>query len=449
MLASCPERLHVPQRLPPSQSLPLPRHEVSDPARIKHVALGTYGLPSPISPPPSSGAHDLSSDALLASAVVNPRMGPSALDVTLSPPLPLAELGDPFELLPPPCMGLRTPPRTSQGWRADLDDDHNDGDFGADSLRAPATGLLSPPADAFLANAEVGLGLETGHPESPASVSSDLEAVAYEGLRICLDSSEYWANVPFRLERQVKVEDNKGTVRTPSPPPPPCQPKPRQLDSLLDPAEEEDRKPDLSAPIDTHAGVRPPDNVTVRVRKWIIIACFRFSRAEHFRLLPQPFIWKLVKLLGNDTYAPWIQWDEEGRHILVALNHLRFLAVLGLFFRHSSVKSFVRQLHASFLLLAPVISRCALMSRCIQIYGFRRVPTSRLPDILPSLGSTTTAGAPRPDSYAAFHHPDFVRASASHQPRMLSLMRPGGGGQTSRTSTSTRNTRSRAARTVS
>ncbi|GAA5954837.1 hypothetical protein JCM8115_005544 [Rhodotorula mucilaginosa] len=398
MLASCPERLHVPQRLPPSQSLPLPRHEVSDPARIKHVALGTYGLPSPISPPPSSGAHDLSSDALLASAVVNPRMGPSALDVTLSPPLPLAELGDPFELLPPPCMGLRTPPRTSQGWRADLDDDHNDGDFDVDGFRAPATGLLSPPADAFLADAEVALGLETGHPESPASVSSDLESVAYEGLRICLDSSEYCANVLFQAERQVKVEDSKGTARSPSPPPPPCQPEPRQLDSLLDPAEEEDRKPELSAPNVTRAGARPPDNVT-------------------------PFIWKLVKLLENDVYAPWIQWEEQGRHILVALNHLRFLAVLGLFFAHSSVKSF--------------------------IYGFRRVPTSRLPDILPSLGSTTTAGAPRPDSYAAFHHPDFVRASASHQPRMLSLMRPGGGGQTSRTSTSTRNTRSRAARTVS
>ncbi|TKA52105.1 hypothetical protein B0A53_04765 [Rhodotorula sp. CCFEE 5036] len=355
MLASCPERLHVPQRLPPSQSLPPARHEVSDPARIKHVAFGAYGLPSPVSPPASSGTHDLHSDALFAAAVVNPRMGPSALDVTLSPPLPLAELGDPFELLPPSCMGLRTPPRTSQGWRADLDDDHNDGDFDVDGYRAPATGLLSPPADAFLADAEVALGLETGHPESPASVSSDLESVAYEGLRICLDSSEYCAN-------------------------------------------EEDRKPELSAPNVTRAGARPPDNVT-------------------------PFIWKLVKLLENDVYGPWIQWDKQGRHILVALNHLRFLAVLGLFFAHSSVKSF--------------------------IYGFRRVPTSQLPDILPSLGSTTTAaGAPRPDSYAAFHHPDFVRASASHQPRMLSLMRPGGG-QTSRTSTSTRATRSRAARTIS
>ena len=61
---------------------------------------------------------------------------------------------------------------------------------------------------------------------------------------------------------------------------------------------------------------------------------------------PQPFIWKLFKLLENDIYAPWIQWDEEGRHILVALSQ-HFVAVLGLFFRHSSVKSFVRQLHAS------------------------------------------------------------------------------------------------------
>lgn len=272
MLASCPERLHVPQRLPPSQSLPPARHEVSDPARIKHVAFGAYGLPSPVSPPASSGTHDLHSDALFAAAVVNPRMGPSALDVTLSPPLPLAELGDPFELLPPSCMGLRTPPRTSQGWRADLDDDHNDGDFDVDGYRAPATGLLSPPADAFLADAEVALGLETGHPESPASVSSDLESVAYEGLRICLDSSEYCANVLFQAERQVKVEDSKGTARSPSPPPPPCQPEPRQLDSLLDPAEEEDRKPELSAPNVTRAGARPPDNVTVRVRGRIIIA---------------------------------------------------------------------------------------------------------------------------------------------------------------------------------
>ncbi|KWU45881.1 hypothetical protein RHOSPDRAFT_32354 [Rhodotorula sp. JG-1b] len=369
---------------------------------MNRFASGAYGLPSPISPPPSSsGTHDLFSDALLAAAVVNPRMGPSALDVTLSPPLQLAELGDPFELLPP---RLQTPPRSSsQGWPAVLDD----GDFDEDGSKTPPAGLLSPPGDAFLSDSEVALGLEMGHPASPVIVSSDLGSVGYGGLRICLDPSEYWASVPFQPERRVKMEDTEGIARSPSPrkktspspspsPSPPSRPEPRQRGSLLDRAEEEDRKPNLSAPMDTQAGARPPDNVT-------------------------PFIWKLFKLLENDIYAPWIQWDEEGRHILVALSQ-HFVAVLGLFFRHSSVKSF--------------------------IYGFRRVPTSRLPNILRSLEATTVAGVPRPDAYAAFQHPEFVRAGASRQPRLLARMRPGGG-QTSRTSTSTRNTRSRAARTIS
>lgn len=271
MLASRSDRPNVPQRLPPTQSLP--RLDVSDPARMNHVAFGAYGLPSPISPPPSSRTLDLFSGALLAAAVVNPRMGPSALDVTLSPQLQLAELGDPFELLPPPCKRLQTRPRSSsQGWPAVLDDSAFDDDG---SKTAPA-GLLSPPEDAFLSDSEVALGLEVGHPASPVIVSSDLGSVAYEGLRICLDPSEYWQNVPFQPERRVKMEDTEGIARSPSPssppPSPPSRPEPRQHDSLLDRTEEEDRKPNLSAPIDTQAGVRPPDNVTVSTRARIIVA---------------------------------------------------------------------------------------------------------------------------------------------------------------------------------
>lgn len=264
MLASRPDRPNV----PPTHLLP-PRLAVFDCPR-SNVASGTYGLPSPISPPPS-GAHDLYPDALLAAAVVNPRMGPSALDVTLSPPLALAVLGDPFESLPPPCVDLQTPPRSSQGWRADLDDnDDGNGDFDAAGRKVPITRWLSPPEDAFLSNSGVALRLETGHPGSPAIVSSGLELVAYEGLRICLDPSESWENPPFKVEKRAEDrEDTKGHARSPSLPPP-CRPEPREHDSLLDLAGEEDRKPALSAPIHTQAGSRPPDNVTVRIRVRIV-----------------------------------------------------------------------------------------------------------------------------------------------------------------------------------
>lgn len=54
-----------------------------------------------------------------------------------------------------------------------------------------------------------------------------------------------------------------------------------------------------------------------------------------------------MKLLDQAQYAPWIMWDASGQYVLVAVGQDRLRAILSLFFRHTSLKSFIRQLHVS------------------------------------------------------------------------------------------------------
>ncbi|GAA5991717.1 hypothetical protein JCM10908_001107 [Rhodotorula pacifica] len=386
------------------------------------VAFNYHGLPSPVSPTPTQ-----SFDFAFAATVVNPRLDPSALAVTLSPPLPLLKLSsDPFERLPSPSpwvelptppsswAELPTPPTSSHGWPATLS---TAGEQLVAVERAPRTFAEATAAPhEYPPYERAGLLHEPVRPVSPALVASGLAAFqggfdsfAHNGLRIFLgepvEPEGYYDTFPIYQEHLRSVSVAAPPARFPTVPLPafasehepprlPAEP----VSSDWHPPHVDSKTVPLQGP---RAEARPPENVT-------------------------PFMWKLIKLLEADAYAPWIQWDASGRHVLIALTHPRFLAVLGLFHAHSSVKSFVRQLH---------------------IYGFRRAPPARLPSILDCVDTTAYSDSPHPESYSVFFHSDFTRLNGSAQVRMLEQMRPGG--QASRPSISARYTRSRAARAMS
>ncbi|GAA5867813.1 hypothetical protein JCM3774_005863 [Rhodotorula dairenensis] len=414
---------------PPSPQRPaelLPRHvfhdarvlsrldmSASPPSPRSGVAIGMYGLPSPVSPLRTQYFDEF------AAAAINPHLRPSALAVTLSPPLPLAELRDPFELRPDfPCATLPSPPGSAGGWPASAQGSKNVGDIAAP---LPQSRPAEPPSPKLALHPHSFTPPWTGmdRPVSPALVSSGLaafqdglESLEHGGLRIFLDPAHCETKVPPSTSDQLQstAETSLSDCRAgtlPSSPSviPECgwARLERSVQVIGNPScgGQQNFLPLASS---RTADARPPENVTT-------------------------FIWKLFRLLDRDAYAPCIQWDESGRNILIALSHVRFLSILGLFFRHGSVKSFVRQLH---------------------IYGFRRVPVSRLPALVRDAGLESKPHSEQPiraDTYAAFHHRDFVRVDSPHrQQEMLAHMRPGGG-QASRPPASTlRNTRSRTAR---
>lgn len=252
-------RLNMPAPLPPL----LPRDG---------VVFGACGLLSPVSP-----ARALHGDEF--TAAVNPHLGPSALAVTLSPPLPLTDLGDPFDLCPNPSPAFSRPSTLAQGWPTGTND-------GTNVVEIPAPLPHSRPAEpplprpALLPRSPTLQWGGAGRPVSPALVSSGLAAFQHgsleiEGLRIFLDPSHFEPKIPPREPqlppREVCLSQTTAGDApfgcTPSPSPPSTHtpgwetgPPERSLHVVGNPS---CGYPRVSAESTSNTDLRPPENVTV------------------------------------------------------------------------------------------------------------------------------------------------------------------------------------------
>jgi hypothetical protein len=150
------------------------------------------------------------------------------------------------------------------------------------------------------------------------------------------------------------------------------------------------------------------------------------------------FISKLWYLMCRpELYAKYIHWSESGDSVILSndpdINNEFAAEVLPKLFKHGNNASFVRQLNVS---TCRGSVRCSILIRFMQLYGFQRVPSSRLLDaaearaakmVVSNVNISTALQLYGPHS--SFAHPRFKK----DQEMLLPSMKPRSSKKTKKT----------------